>query len=80
MNQILNDFGFGNAIIFLKNGHAVARKGWNGKGMYLKLQVPDEHSKMQQPYIYMSPTSMGGGLVPWVASQPDILAEDWFLI
>jgi len=46
----------------------------------LKLQVPDEHSKMQQPYIYMSPTSMGGGLVPWVASQPDILAEDWFLI
>ncbi len=71
---------FGAAINFLKAGDKVAREGWNGKGMFLELQVPDENSKMGQPYIYMNPTSMGGGLVPWVASQPDLLSEDWFVV
>jgi hypothetical protein len=39
------------------------------------MQVPDEHSKMKRPYLYMSPVD--GDLVPWVASQSDLLAEDW---
>lgn len=43
--------------------------------MWLALQVPDAHSKMKRPYIYMSP--VGGELVPWVASQSDLLADDW---
>ena len=43
--------------------------------MYLTLQIPDEHSKMKQPYIYITP--VGGQLVPWVASQADLLATDW---
>ena len=34
-------FGFGVAIQYLKNGHKLARKGWNGKGIYIKLQTPD---------------------------------------
>lgn len=71
-------FSFGEAIVRLRNGKKVARLGWNGKGMFLALQVPDEHSKMQQPYIYISPVSLGGGLVPWVASQPDLLSIDWY--
>lgn len=47
----------------------------NAKGMWLALQTPDEHSKMSLPYIYMK--TVGGGLVPWLASQTDMLAEDW---
>lgn len=69
-------FSFGAAITKLQNGGRVARAGWNGHGMYLELQVPDEHSKMQRPYIFMNPVD--GNLVPWVASQTDILSEDWF--
>jgi hypothetical protein len=68
---------FGDAIESLKAGNRVARRGWNGKGMWLGLQRPDEHSKMRLPYIYMS--TVTGDLVPWLASQTDMLAEDWEL-
>ena len=47
-------FDFGSAIDELKAGERVQREGWNGKGMWLELQVPDEHSKMTLPYIFMS--------------------------
>ena len=66
---------FGEAIAILKAGGRVSRTGWNGKGMWLELQVPDAHSKMTLPYIYMSTAQ--GDLVPWLASQTDVLAEDW---
>lgn len=66
---------FGHALEALKQGLPVNREGWNGKGMYLLLQVPDEHSKMTLPYIYMKTAQ--GDLVPWLASQTDMLAEDW---
>ena len=66
---------FGWALGKLKAGSMVARQGWNGKDMWLKLQTPDANSKMGSPYIYMSP--VGGELVPWVASQSDMLASDW---
>lgn len=68
-------FNFGRALQILKDGGRVARDGWNGKGMWLALQVPDEHSKMTLPYIYMSTAQ--GDLVPWLASQTDVLADDW---
>ena len=71
-------FDFGQALEFLKSGKKVARENWNGKGMYLQLQIPDDNSKMQQPYIYICP--VGGELVPWVASQPDLLDADWILV
>ena len=69
---------FGQAIEAMKMGSKVARDGWNGKGMWIALQVPDQHSKMQRPYIYMCP--VGGELVPWVASQSDMLANDWNIV
>lgn len=69
---------FGAAIQTLRNGGKVARENWNGKGQFLALQVPDENSKMRRPYIYISPVD--GELVPWVASQSDILAEDWIVV
>lgn len=68
-------FSFDLALAYLKEGRRVQRVGWNGKGMWLELQVPDEYSKMRRPYIFMSP--IDGELVPWVASQTDLLAEDW---
>lgn len=66
---------FGQALEVLKSGRAVHRDGWNGASQFLKLQVPDAHSKMSLPYIYIS--TVQGGLVPWLASQTDMLAEDW---
>lgn len=67
------DFGF--ALEHLWNGAKVFRHMWNGKGMYLKLQVPDPNSKMSRPYIYMR--TADNHLVPWVASQTDLLSHDW---
>lgn len=64
-----------------------ARKGWNGKGIYIQLQVPDEHSKMTMPYIYMVTENLKSdnpdaprGRVPWLASQTDMLALDWICV
>ena len=70
-----NAMNFGQAIEALKQGKKVARTGWNGKGMHLELQRPDAHSKMTLPYIYMY-TAQGDN-VPWLASQTDMLSEDW---
>lgn len=69
---------FGKAIESLKQNKKVARKGWNGKGMWLRLQVPDAHSKMSLPYIYMK--TADDKFVPWLASQTDMLAEDWDIV
>jgi hypothetical protein len=75
---------FGEAIHKLKSGSKVARVGWNGKGIFIKLQVPDAKSKMTSPYIYIDTTGLQTdnvdapkSCVPWLASQTDILAEDW---
>jgi hypothetical protein len=69
---------FGQAITQLKRCKRVAREGWNGRGQWLKLQTPDSGSKMTLPYIYIH--TVQGDLVPWLASQTDILAEDWEII
>jgi len=69
---------FGQALENLKDGCRVARTGWNGKGMWLMVQWPDSHSKMSLPYIYMK--TADDKLVPWLASQTDILAEDWLVV
>jgi hypothetical protein len=66
---------FGDAIKALKAGKRVCRAGWNGKGMWLELQVPDAGSKMTLPYIFMKTAQ--DDLVPWLASQSDMLADDW---
>jgi len=75
---------FGEAIRSLKKGKRMARKGWNGKGIFIELQVPDARSKMSHPYIYIDTTGLQTNnpdapksLVPWLASQTDMLAEDW---
>lgn len=68
---------FGHVLIDLKAGKRASREGWNGKNMYLELQSPGENSKMTLSYIFMKTAQ--GDLVPWLASQTDLLAEDWVI-
>jgi hypothetical protein len=81
---------FGKAIEALKEGRRVARAGWNGKGMFLFL-VPGSNFVVNRepllsimgegttityrPHIDMKDAE--GKVVPWLASQTDMLAEDW---
>ncbi|WP_432718981.1 DUF2829 domain-containing protein [Pectinatus frisingensis] len=79
-----NGMTFGLAIEALKMGKKACRKGWNGKGIFIELQRPDEHSKMTSPYIFINTTGLQTNnpdapksCVPWLASQTDMLADDW---
>jgi len=69
---------FSEALDAVKKGSKIQRAGWNGKGMYVELQRPDEHSKMSLPYLYMK--TADNNLVPWLISQTDALAEDWTIL
>ena len=75
---------FGLALECLKKGMHVCRAGWNGKGMWLELQLPDKHSKMTLPYVFLNypadAQNTPGARVPWLASQTDMLAEDWKVV
>jgi len=73
-----NKLSIGEAVTLLRAGHRMCRYGWNGKGMFLELQVPDTHSKMTLPYVYMK--TADGNLVPWLCSQTDLLARDWMIV
>lgn len=85
---------FGQAIRFMKAGHRVARLGWNGKGMFL-YYVPGASYPAQRnknatmlgvfpddmvPYqAYIAMKTAQDTVVPWLASQSDMLAEDWIV-
>lgn len=68
---------FGWAIATLKIGGCVRRRNWNGKGMWLALERFGrlDGGAKTEPFIYMS--TADGKFVPWLASQTDMLAEDW---
>lgn len=75
---------FGEALEALKTGERVSRAGWNGKGIFIELQMPDTNSKMTSPYVFIDTTGLQTdnpgapkSLVPWVPSQTDMLADDW---
>ena len=68
----------GEAVERLRSYERVTRTGWNGKGMYLEIQMPDMNSKMSLPYIFMR--TVDGNFIPWLCSQGDILAEDWEVV
>ena len=89
----LDAMSFGDAITMLKRGEKVARKGWNGKGMFLILVQADDYcykqklidavqpnsadSPAQLPFIAMKTSD--NCFVPWLASQTDVLSEDWVI-
>ena len=77
---------FGLAVEALKKGLKVARSGWNGKGMWLTLVSPGHYDvgirtvngSALQPWIGMK--TADDKFVPWLASQTDVLAEDWQIV
>ncbi len=81
---------FGIAVEAMKKGRKVARVGWNGKGMWLRHVEPyndmgitdDQVDKVTDatllPWIGMK--TADNKFVPWLASQTDILAEDWVIV
>lgn len=88
---------FGQAIEELKRGKKLARKGWNGKGMFIylvkgsvipkselrneaKMHYTEDNSEILiNPHIDMK-ASDGSIVIGWLASQTDILAEDWQVV
>jgi len=88
--QPLDALSFGHAIAAMKSGAKVARAGWNGKGMWLCLVPEDRWSTSigpsaasvpgahRLPWIGMK--TADGGFVPWLASQTDILADDYCIV
>ena len=75
-------FDFGQAITELKAGNKVARSGWNGKGMHLEIadvsDVYHDNGLKLDAFIYMK--TSGNTMVPWLASQTVVLAEDWQIV
>lgn len=77
---------FGAALDVLRSGRRVARAGWNGKGMWLQIVGASEwtftngrHDNMPLlPFIGM--LTAQGDFVPWLASQTDLLATDWWTV
>lgn len=85
-------YSFGDAINFLKGGKKVARKGWNGKGMFLFLATDIEfHTQadlscvsnlegdLTLPAVVMK-TADDRFCVGWLASQTDMLSDDWYTV
>lgn len=84
---------FGSAIMNMKEGHKVARKGWNGKGMFLYYVPAAKYKRctesarciadkddMVEYGAYITMKTAQGNVVPWLASQTDMLAEDWTIV
>ncbi|WP_460044138.1 DUF2829 domain-containing protein [Pseudomonas sp. S2_H01] len=74
---------FGLAVAAMKQGKRVARHGWNGKGMWLKLVPEDlaetvafQHEALK-PLPWIGMKTADEHFVPWLASQTDVLSDDW---
>lgn len=86
------ELDFGDALAYLRKGSRMARAGWNGKGMWLLLVPGEEWARLSggdtaqayrlgldhAPFIGMR--TADGKFVPWLASQTDMLAEDWEVV
>lgn len=86
------NFSFSVALDYLKQGKKVAREGWNGKGMFLFLAdeiefstdadlscVKDMEGDLTCPSIVLK-TADDKFVVGWLASQTDMLADDWNIV
>ena len=81
---------FGEALEEVKAGGRVARQGWNGKGMFIFLVPGSTFQVNREPLLsilgegtevnyraHIDMKTADGTIVPWLASQTDLLAEDW---
>ena len=88
------DFSY--ALNALREGNKVMRHGWNGKGMYVVLQraypegipinkntaeaIGEPEGTIHRFLPYLMFMTAQGDFVPWLASQTDLLAEDWTIV
>ena len=80
-------FSFGEAIKYMKRGMKVARKGWNGKKQYIQLATAISYKTADGVLVNCDHDAIGNKAVAfigtsgvqmgWLASQADMLAEDW---
>lgn len=86
MGKLENRLTFGGALEALKAGKKVARTGWNGKGMYLYLAdgklLTQEIGDGSYPFTdsIVMKTADDRFCIGWLASQTDMLAEDWHIV
>ena len=86
-------FGFSAALVHIKDGGRVARTGWNGKGMFIFLVPGSVFQVNREPLLsilgagtevnyhgHIDMRTASGQIVPWVASQSDLLDEDWIVV
>lgn len=84
---------FGEALAAIKAGKRVARAGWNGKGMFLFLVPGSTFTVNREPLLsimgegtqvqyhaHIDMKTAQGYVVPWLASQADLLSEDWEIV
>lgn len=81
---------FGEALEILKQGGKVQRKGWNGKGQYIELATNVSYKNTNGDIINVNHETMGNNAIAfvgtsgvqlgWLASQADMLSEDWQVI
>ena len=84
---------FSEALHFIKSGKKVARKGWNGKGMFLFLVPGSTFTVNREPmmsvfgegtqiqyHAHIDMMTAQGYVVPWLASQSDLLSADWEIV
>lgn len=81
---------FGLAIEVMKKGRKVARQGWNGKGQYIELATNISYVNADENVINCEHEAIGnkaiafvgtsGAQIGWLASQADMLAEDWVIV
>lgn len=86
----INLFDFGKAITYLKEGKKVQREGWNGKNQYIELASNISYKNADNEEINVEHTTIGnkaiafvgtsGVQMGWLASQADMLAEDWKMV
>lgn len=77
-SSALEVFDFCEALKRMRDGAKVARRGWNGKGMWAAAQYPDAHSKMTRPYLYLK--AVDGSIGPWQPNNIDLFAADWVAV
>lgn len=93
--QPTSELSFGHAIKALKAGKKVSRAGWNGKGMFVYYvdanKYPASRNTLKTmdgvfendmvPYReYLALKTVNDEVVPWVATQSDILSDDWCIV
>jgi hypothetical protein len=88
-NRPADDMTFGFAIEAAKTGAFIARRGWNGVGIFVFIQSPELSGGENHyaPHLVIDTTKLQTEnpdapkcQVPWLASQADMLAEDWMIV